>query len=213
MSPLEARQSPCPVTRERSEYPWPSSWALKKRAEPAAKWKVSPPDIDNVCLKLVMDSLNGVAWVDDSRVCASHLFKCLRASSNRDRGEPHGSTPPTPPDIRVRIRRFGGLSEHLFPQEGWPPRFQDEHPRLRFGPCIATPSGFTFQRWRAGRTLPVACRMAPSRCASTTPHFQPFGPSAGSLRLLCPLLTSALRSDRLTTTSVSNPGHNADLPR
>ena len=39
-------------------------------------------------------------------------------ANNRDRGEPRGSSPPTPPDIRVRIRRFGGLSEHLFPQEG-----------------------------------------------------------------------------------------------
>jgi len=29
---------------------------------------------------------------------------------NRDRGEPRGSSPPTPPDIRVRIRRFAGLS-------------------------------------------------------------------------------------------------------
>ena len=28
---------------------------------------------------------------------------------NRDRGEPHGSSPPTPPYVRVRIRRFGGL--------------------------------------------------------------------------------------------------------
>ena len=29
---------------------------------------------------------------------------------NQDRGEPHNSSPPTPPDMRVRIRRFGGLS-------------------------------------------------------------------------------------------------------
>src|SRR5258708_39439958 len=29
---------------------------------------------------------------------------------NRDRGEPHGSSPPTPPYVRVRIRRFAGLS-------------------------------------------------------------------------------------------------------
>ena len=29
---------------------------------------------------------------------------------NRDRGEPRSSSPPTPPDIRVRIRRFAGLS-------------------------------------------------------------------------------------------------------
>ena len=33
-----------------------------------------------------------------------------RNSLNRDRGEPRGSSPPTPPDIRVRIRRFAGLS-------------------------------------------------------------------------------------------------------
>ena len=31
---------------------------------------------------------------------------------NRDRGKPRGSAPPTPPDMRVRIRRFGGLSNH-----------------------------------------------------------------------------------------------------
>src|SRR6202035_5781109 len=29
---------------------------------------------------------------------------------NRDRGEPCGSSPPTPPYIRVRIRRFDGLN-------------------------------------------------------------------------------------------------------
>ena len=34
----------------------------------------------------------------------------LRCRTNRDRGKPHGFSPPTPPDMRVRIRRFGGLS-------------------------------------------------------------------------------------------------------
>jgi hypothetical protein len=29
---------------------------------------------------------------------------------DRDRGESRDSSPPTPPDVRVRIRRFGGLS-------------------------------------------------------------------------------------------------------
>src|SRR6202022_3036592 len=29
--------------------------------------------------------------------------------TNRDRGEPRGSAPPTPPYVRVRIRRFGGV--------------------------------------------------------------------------------------------------------
>jgi hypothetical protein len=28
---------------------------------------------------------------------------------NRDRGRPHGRRPPTPPDVRVRIRRFESI--------------------------------------------------------------------------------------------------------
>ena len=67
----------------------------------------------------------------------------------------------------------------------------------------------------------MACRTDVTACLPhgaferrvSTPHFHPFGPSAGSLHLLCPLLTSALRSDRLTATSVSLPRHSADLPR
>src|SRR5262249_52796450 len=67
----------------------------------------------------------------------------------------------------------------------------------------------------------LACRTDSTACLPhgafemrvSTSHFQPFGPSVELLRLLCRLLTSALRSDRLTTISVSNPGHNADLPR
>jgi hypothetical protein len=34
--------------------------------------------------------------------------------TNRDRGKPYGFAPPTPPDIRVRIRRFGRLSRPQF---------------------------------------------------------------------------------------------------
>jgi hypothetical protein len=64
--------------------------------------------------------------------------------------------PPTPPDIRVRIRRFGGLSEHLFPQEGRSPGFKNVRRRGCFGPCTAMPSGFTFQR-QACRTDGTAC--------------------------------------------------------
>ena len=37
--------------------------------------------------------------------------------THRDRGEPRGSSPPTPPYVRVRIRRFGGLSIHVL--HGW----------------------------------------------------------------------------------------------
>jgi hypothetical protein len=42
----------------------------------------------------------------------SRARKCrgvIGGIANRDRGEPRGSSPPTPPDIRVRIRRFAGL--------------------------------------------------------------------------------------------------------
>ena len=31
---------------------------------------------------------------------------------NRDRGEPRGSAPPTPPCVRVRTRRFDGVKRH-----------------------------------------------------------------------------------------------------
>ena len=39
---------------------------------------------------------------------------------NRDRGESHGSAPPTPPDMRVRIRRFGELSHERTASLGIP---------------------------------------------------------------------------------------------
>ena len=38
------------------------------------------------------------------------LSNMLGTPRNRDRGKPRGSTPPTPPYIRVRIRRFDRLS-------------------------------------------------------------------------------------------------------
>ena len=113
--------------------------------------------------------------------------------------------PPTPPDIRVRIRRFGGLSEHLFPQEGWSPGFENARRRRCFGPCNAGPSGFTFQR--------LACRTDGTACLPhgtfemrvSTPHFQPFGPSVELLRLLCPLLTSPPRSRALRPAQSGHP--------
>jgi hypothetical protein len=41
-------------------------------------------------------------------------------AGNRDRGEPHDSAPPTPPDMRVRIRRFGELSHKRTVNRGIP---------------------------------------------------------------------------------------------
>jgi hypothetical protein len=114
--------------------------------------------------------------------------------------------------LLVRIRRFGRLCERLFPQEGRPPGFGIVHRRRSFDPCLAAPLGFTFQVGAQAGKIPVFCRMAPSRCTCllSTSTVRAFG---ASLRLLCPLLTSALRSERLTAPSVALPGHSADLPR
>ena len=113
--------------------------------------------------------------------------------------------PPTPPDIRVRIRRFGGLSEHLFPREGWSPGFENARRRGCFGPCTATPSGFTFQRlaYRTDGTafLPHGTFEMPV----STSRFQPFRPSVELLRLLCRLLTSPPRSWALRPAQSGHP--------
>ena len=45
------------------------------------------------------------SWDLDRWECVSDLgARCLRI--DRDRGEPRGSAPPTPPCVRVRTRRF-----------------------------------------------------------------------------------------------------------
>ena len=42
----------------------------------------------------------------------------LARMPNRDRGEPRGSRPPLPPDVRARLRRCGGLGGGVSPQTG-----------------------------------------------------------------------------------------------
>lgn len=55
-------------------YEWRKSSSPKKRALPGAECKTSRPDIDNIG-KIVMDSLNTVAWSDDAQIAALHLWK------------------------------------------------------------------------------------------------------------------------------------------
>jgi hypothetical protein len=57
--------------------------------------------------------------------------------SNRDRGEPHGSAPPTPPCVRVRTRRFGRLIGLLGTREVRPSAASEAlgNARVRAGCC------------------------------------------------------------------------------
>lgn len=56
----------------RATYEPPKSWSRAKQGQ--AKWKTSLPDADNLA-KLVLDSLNGIVWIDDARVCDLSIQK------------------------------------------------------------------------------------------------------------------------------------------
>lgn len=56
--------------------PMPKSRPKRVTAEP----DVYKPDADNLA-KLVLDALNGVAWVDDTQVTMLNVFKCDRTRS------------------------------------------------------------------------------------------------------------------------------------
>jgi Holliday junction resolvase RusA-like endonuclease len=61
-----------------AEYLPPASWSKKK--QDAAEWKTSKPDADNL-YKLVADSLNGVAFVDDAQVADVRISKTYASVS------------------------------------------------------------------------------------------------------------------------------------
>ncbi len=119
--------------------------------------------------------LSAGSAVDLMEAKTSEAFPLSRI--NRDRGEPRGSSPPTPPYIRVRIRRFGGLS--------LPPCGRTEGrgfvSRIAAAASVpappgrrASPSGLGGQagQYRSSAAWPPrdACRYSP---------LPPFGPSSG----------------------------------
>lgn len=57
-------------------YRPPSSWSKKRQraAIEARAPKITKPDVDNIA-KLVLDALNGVAFVDDNRIVALQVSK------------------------------------------------------------------------------------------------------------------------------------------
>ena len=90
--------------------------------------------------------------------------------------------------------------------------FNDGARRTGFGPFEQRRPGFTLSRHPKGQ-IPGYSAAWPVRGLHVQASCQRLGLRRSALRLLCPLLTSALRSDRLTTFLVSNPRHSADLPR
>ena len=158
----------------------------------------------------------------------------MRASAcfrhNGDRGKDRSSAPPTPPYVRIRIRRFDWLC--------YVPSTNDGSPNHILPPSLAgLQPGFRFlsSPW-APRSLPLRSEKLHSprrtegqlflaflslftheiRYLLTSPIVQAFAPSP---ELLCPLLTSALRSGCLSASlaqelkahSVALPRHRTDL--
>ena len=124
---------------------------------------------------------------------------------NRDRGEPRGSTPPTPPCVRVRTRRFGWLS--VATNAGlWDTRSAAD------GSALARqPSGLHPYSLPGRPAMLVFCRFPPARSAFL--HLSNrSGLRCALAHLLCPLLTPAPRSGSLTVPSVPSSRHVAGLP-
>lgn len=71
MAGREPLTGPVRLTLE-AEYIPPASWSKRKQTE--ANWKTSKPDADNI-YKLVADSLNGVAYVDDAQIADVRITK------------------------------------------------------------------------------------------------------------------------------------------
>ena len=113
-------------------------------------------------------------------------------STHRDRGDPRGSAPPTPPYVRVRIRRF----ESVMPSAYGPPAGRPGSLLvMSFRSLLRRPHGL-HPPHRTARPIGFLCRNTSMRFQSYWPLLllQAFVPLP---ELLCPLLTSALRSGPL----------------
>ncbi len=106
---------------------------------------------------------------------------------NRDRGEPHGSTPPTPPCVRVRTRRFGWLSVHYTTPGS---RIHAPPPMVR--PFLGSHRGFTPTLFREGQLSWYFSAAFHSREAHSYSPLQPFGPSISSRSSTMPSADSCI---------------------
>ena len=147
-----------------------------------------------------------LAEASNSTLDVSYLIESIRTQlrrpakrrtqdpSDRDRGEPRGAAPPTPPCVRVRTRRFAGLSADDFCCVH--ARGSDRGlRRAGFGPLSSAVRASPIP------AAPKASDLDFSRMASlrfpTPRSFQRSGLRRSSLRLLCRLLTSPPRSQAL----------------
>jgi Holliday junction resolvase RusA-like endonuclease len=54
--------------------PMPQSWSKKKQMEVVGFPCLTKPDTDNI-LKIAMDSLNGIAYIDDKQIYKASIYK------------------------------------------------------------------------------------------------------------------------------------------
>src|SRR5215470_4986936 len=78
------------------------------------------------------------------------LYMTVSVIPKRDRGTPHGATPPTPPGIRVRTRRLGGLIGLRSTIDGKP-----SAPKAALGKAIARAGLLLSRQGPCG--LPAVC--------------------------------------------------------
>jgi Holliday junction resolvase RusA-like endonuclease len=71
-------------------FPRPQALIWKKRSMPRL-WHDKKPDRDNLD-KAIMDSLKGLAWVDDAQVCEGEIRKFIAAGDE----QPHAVITITP---------------------------------------------------------------------------------------------------------------------
>ena len=157
-----------------------------------------------------------------------------------DRGEPRGSSPPTPPGIRVRttavrsssaaaaVRLAGRRALGVSLRQPVIRSLHDQHPRLHPDPPSSRPVATGFRphvtpELRVRLTLPIVRAFGRSfpvvRALAVSPPFgrvsRSSGPTASTYYALCSLLRHDGGASRLSQSFLDGRrfGHGAGLPR
>src|SRR5215469_11147689 len=125
-------------------------------------------------------------------------------NANRDRGASHDASPPTPPDVRVRIRRFAGLCSPLIGdgrQAEGPER--DDWQSNGKGGAVADPPRAAWAASGLRRQVPADAAASQFSEASTPPL--PLLPDDGAQPPPGPFIKCAQYRRSLTETEVAAP--------